>query len=316
MGSKLSTFEHPDLNGKVVIITGATAGVGKSLAAYIASYNPKKLILPVRNLVKGEATLEHIRLRNGHSDNVELWEMDLADLTSVKSFAEKFIKEVGELHLLFNNAGLAPLELMKTKNNFEVTFQVNYLSQFLLTNLLLDTLKKTTSPEFPCKIIHTSSKEHRSGTIDFDNFYGRQSSINNYVNTKLMVLIFSNELNRRLQGTNITSIAVHPGLIKPKAFHIYNKSRKLKGKLIHGIFMLLAKSPDYGALQILIPTFSKGKQIHLGYNYYENCKEVKPNDKALNEALAKKLWDHSDKLLKSKISYTPCTMKYLRKQAF
>jgi hypothetical protein len=66
--------------------------------------------------------------------------------------------------------------------------------------------------------------------------------------------------------------------------------------------MLFAKSPDYGALQILIPTFSKSKR-NLGYNYYENCKEVKPSDKALNEALAKKLWDYSDKLLKSKVSY-------------
>lgn len=79
--------------------------MGRSLAAFIASYNPKKLILAVRNRAKGEATLEFIKSRNGHSNNVEVWEMDLADLKSVKSFAEKFIKEVGELHLLFNNAG-------------------------------------------------------------------------------------------------------------------------------------------------------------------------------------------------------------------
>jgi hypothetical protein len=92
-------------------------------------------------------------------------------------------------------------------------------------------------------------------------------------------------------------------MVKSKeASRIYNKSRKLKRKLINNLFMLFAKSPDYGALQILIPTFSKGKH-HLGYNYYENCKEVKPSDKALNEALAKKLWEYSDKLLKSKISY-------------
>ena len=75
------------------------------MAAFISSYNPKKLILAVRNRTKGEATLEFIKLRNGHSNNVEVWEMDLADLTSVKLFAERFIREVGELHLLFNNAG-------------------------------------------------------------------------------------------------------------------------------------------------------------------------------------------------------------------
>ncbi|CAB4491010.1 uncharacterized protein OCT59_003292 [Rhizophagus irregularis] len=280
MGSKQTKYEKPDLTGKTVIITGATTGVGRSLAAFIASYNPKKLILAVRNRAKGEATLEFIETRNGHSNNVEVWDMDLADLKSVKSFAEKFIKEVGELHLLFNNAGSAPMELMKiknTKNNFEVTFQVNYLSQFLLTNLLLDTLKKSASPEFPCKIINTNSKEHRLGTIDFENFSGHKSACHIYVNTKLMGVIFSNELNRKLKGTNVSSLAIHPGLIK-------------------------SKSPDYGALQILIPTFSISKR-NLGYSYYENCKEVKPSDKALNEALAKKLWDYSDKLLKSKVSY-------------
>ncbi|CAB4383937.1 NAD(P)-binding protein [Rhizophagus irregularis] len=305
MGSKQTKYEKPDLTGKTVIITGATTGVGRSLAAFIASYNPKKLILAVRNRAKGEATLEFIETRNGHSNNVEVWDMDLADLKSVKSFAEKFIKEVGELHLLFNNAGSAPMELMKiknTKNNFEVTFQVNYLSQFLLTNLLLDTLKKSASPEFPCKIINTNSKEHRLGTIDFENFSGHKSACHIYVNTKLMGVIFSNELNRKLKGTNVSSLAIHPGLIKSKVSHLYNKNRKFKKKLFHNFFMLFAKSPDYGALQILIPTFSISKR-NLGYSYYENCKEVKPSDKALNEALAKKLWDYSDKLLKSKVSY-------------
>ena len=73
--------------------------------------------------------------------------------------------------------------------------------------------------------------------------------------------------------------------------------------------MLFANTPDYGATKILIPTFSKSKR-NLGFNYYENCKEVKPSDKALNEALAKKLWDHSDRLLKSKISY--CTSFYTK----
>jgi hypothetical protein len=98
-------FGKYDLSGKVIILTGATDGIGKEMARFLSSFNPKRLIIPARNKQKGTNLLNYIKDRNGSSDNVEIWELDLADLQSVVDFADKFIREVGELHMLFNNAG-------------------------------------------------------------------------------------------------------------------------------------------------------------------------------------------------------------------
>ncbi|PKC01261.1 NAD(P)-binding protein, partial [Rhizophagus irregularis] len=94
-----------DLSKNVIILTGATDGIGKEMTRILAGFNPKRLVLPVRNQEKANDVLEYIKSSNRHAKNVEVWEMDLADLQSVKNFANKFIKEVGELHMLLNNAG-------------------------------------------------------------------------------------------------------------------------------------------------------------------------------------------------------------------
>jgi short-subunit dehydrogenase len=102
-------------------------GIGKEMARLLSGYNPKRLILTARNKEKGNNLLEYIKTSNGNVKNVEIWEMDLSDLQSVKNFANKFIREVGELHMLFNNAGfVAGLEIVKTKDGLEQQFQVIY----------------------------------------------------------------------------------------------------------------------------------------------------------------------------------------------
>ncbi|CAG8744895.1 6430_t:CDS:2, partial [Cetraspora pellucida] len=189
MGSNQSNIDSFDLSNKVVIITGSTDGVGKSLARIISSYNPKRLVLPVRNRKKGEILLEYIKSsKDGNVECVELWDMDMADLHSVKNFADKFIKEVGELHCLWNNAGVFCQGLVKTKDNFEQQFQVNHLSHFLLTSLLISTIRDTATPESPCKIIHTSSNASKIGKIEYDNLNGEKSCsfMKLYSNSKLM----------------------------------------------------------------------------------------------------------------------------------
>ncbi|CAG8782244.1 13278_t:CDS:2 [Gigaspora margarita] len=289
MGSSQSTINSFDLSNKVVIITGSTDGIGKSLARIISSYNPKRLILPVRNRKKGELLLEYIKTsKDGNVECIELWDMDLADLHSVKNFVDKFIKEVGELHYLWNNAGTFYSGLMKTKDNFEQQFQVNHLSHFLLTSLLISTLKNSATPESPCKIIHSSSNSQRIGKIDFENLYGEKSCgfFELYSNAKLMNIIYSNELDRRLKGSNITSTSCHPGFIStnigPAGF-------------IRNFIMMFARSPDIGAINVMYPALDPN--IDEGGKYFEDCKEVKPNDQALDEELAKKFWDKCEELL-------------------
>ncbi|PKB95501.1 NAD(P)-binding protein [Rhizophagus irregularis] len=122
MPVKLS--DNYDLSKHVIILTGATDGIGKEMAKILFGFNPKRLILPARNKEKGNKLLEYLKSFKGHTDNVEIWEMDLADLQSVKTFANKFINEVGELHMLINNAGIeTKRQILKTKDNLELQFQ-------------------------------------------------------------------------------------------------------------------------------------------------------------------------------------------------
>ncbi|CAB4485507.1 uncharacterized protein OCT59_001106 [Rhizophagus irregularis] len=186
-----------DLSKNVIILTGATDGIGKEMTRILAGFNPKRLVLPVRNQEKANDVLEYIKSSNRHAKNVEVWEMDLADLQSVKNFANKFIKEVGELHMLLNNAGvMSSNQVIKTKDNLEIQFQVNHLAPFLLTSLLLDTIKKSVSAELPGKIAFTSSSVHFNGEIDFDNLnLEKHSSYWNPVKgTLLTMLNFHNAL--------------------------------------------------------------------------------------------------------------------------
>ncbi|CAG8684297.1 35826_t:CDS:2 [Racocetra persica] len=278
MGSNQSTIDSFDLTNKVVIITGSTDGIGKSLARIISSYNPKRLILPVRNREKGNLLLEYIRTsKDGNVECVELWDVDMADLHSVKNFADKFIKEVGELHYLWNNA-----------DNFEQQFQVNHLSHFLLTSLLIPTIKNSATPESPCKITHTSSMAARYGKIDFDNLQGEKSSsfLELYSNAKLMNVVYSNKLNHHLQGSNVTSTACHPGFIKS---NIGGES------LLQRFVMMFAKSPDIGATNIMYPALNPN--IDDGGKYFEDAQEFQLTGQALDKELAKKFWDKCEELL-------------------
>ncbi|CAG8454436.1 17036_t:CDS:2 [Rhizophagus irregularis] len=163
-------LDNLDLSKHVIILTGATDGIGKEMARILAGFNPKRLILPARNIEKGNNLLEYIKSSNGNANNVEIWEMDLADLQSVKNFANKFINEIGELHILINNAGVGvQSRVIKTKDNFELQFQVNHLAPFLLIWSLLDTMKRSVSAELPGKIAFTTSVANQFGEIDFDN---------------------------------------------------------------------------------------------------------------------------------------------------
>ncbi|RIB20897.1 hypothetical protein C2G38_2178100 [Gigaspora rosea] len=283
MGSGQSTINSFDLSNKVIIITGSTNGIGKSLARIISSYNPKRLILPIRNRKNGELLLEYIKAsKDGNVECIELWDMDLADLHSVKNFADKFIKEVGELHYLWNNAGTCS-EIAKTKDNFEQQFQVNHLSHFLLTSLLISTIKNSATPESPCKIIHTSSNIQKFGKINLDNLNDEQSRslFELYSNAKLMNVVYSNELNRRLKDSTC-----HPGFISTNLG---------SNTFLMNFIMRFGKSPDIGAINVMYPALDPN--IDEGGKYFEDCKEVKPNDHALDEELAKKFWEKCEEIL-------------------
>jgi len=289
-----------DLSRYVIILTGATDGIGKDMARILAGFNPKRLILPARNKEKGNSLLEYIKSSNGHANNVEIWEMDLADLQSVKDFAYRFINEVGELHILINNAGIwNNREIIKTKDNFEIQFQVNHLAPFLLTLLLLDTIKKSVSAELPGKIAFTSSKNQEFGVIDFDNLNLEKGAYWNplkcYANTKLMNVIVAQELGHIVQDENITTYSLHPGTILTNIAHS-------KGAFMEFLVKLSAKiigiTAEQGAINTLYPVLSPENK-DTG-KYYDEGIEVEPNKVVKDQEVVKKLWDISEKMLKDR----------------
>ncbi|GBB96409.1 hypothetical protein RclHR1_02750001 [Rhizophagus clarus] len=288
-----------DLSRYVIILTGATDGIGKEMARILAGFNPKRLILPARNIEKGNNVLEYIRSSNGHANNVEIWEMDLADLQSVKNFANKFINEVGELHMLFNNAGIITNhQIIKTKDNLELQFQVNHLSPFLLTLLLLDTIKKSVSAELPGKIAFTSSSLNNSGEIDFDNLNLEKGAYMNpfkgYANTKLMNVIVSEKLSHIIQNENITTYSLHPGVIPTNIAHMNN------GTILNFFTSIITKfigiTTEQGAVNVLYPVLSSENK-ETGKYYNEGIKD-EPNKIANDQEVANKLWDVSEQILK------------------
>ncbi|PKK67648.1 NAD(P)-binding protein [Rhizophagus irregularis] len=292
-------LEIQDLSKYVIILTGATDGIGKEMARILAKSNPKRLILPARNIEKGNKLLEYIKSSNGNANNVEIWEMDLADLQSVKNFANKFIKEVGELHILINNAGLVVQnQIVKTKDNLEIQFQVNHLAQFLLTLLLLDTIKKSVSAELPGKIALTSSELNYFGEIDFDNLNLEKGNywnfLKSYGNTKLMNIIVAKELGRLVQNDNITTYSLHPGLIQTNVSHLNSTFSNILNRLIIKISGEI--TAEQGAINTLYPVFSlENKETG---KYYDEGIEKEPNKVANDQEVAKKLWDVSEKILK------------------
>ncbi|GET00964.1 retinol dehydrogenase 12-like protein [Rhizophagus clarus] len=293
----IDKFGKYDLSGKVIILTGATDGIGKEMARLLSSFNPKRLIIPARNKQKGINLLNYIKNKNGSSDNVEIWDIDLADLQSVVDFADKFIREVGELHMLFNNAGLFNLDNIRTKDNLESHLQVNHLAPFLLTIKLLDTLKKSATPDSPSKISFTSSVTNHYYNLDMDDllFKNTKKLHYNYYYTKIMNIMISNEIAHRYQNSNITSSSAHPGLINTQ---MIKSNDSLIGKIIIKFVKYHTESWEQGAVNMLYPVLSSN--INDNGNYFDKCVEREPNKITLDEEMREILWDFSVDLLTEK----------------
>src|SRR5919202_2288330 len=165
---KRRVLENGDMHGKIVLITGGTSGIGKAAATALANLGAE-VVVTGRNRERGEDAVEEIRRKSG-SRKVSLLLADLAVQAEVRRLAEEFEASHDRLDVLVNNAGLIQSRRTETPNGIEVTFAVNHLAPFLLTNLLLDLLKESA----PSRIITVSSDAHRWGKIDLDDLQSRK----------------------------------------------------------------------------------------------------------------------------------------------
>jgi NAD(P)-dependent dehydrogenase (short-subunit alcohol dehydrogenase family) len=202
----------PPQTGKTVIVTGANSGIGyeTALALYEAGAH---VVLACRSLEKAENTLSRLPLQHGKG-SLETAVLDLSDLNSVKSFADTFRENHGQLNLLINNAGVAMPPQSKTNDGYELQFGVNFLGHFALTGHLYPLIKATPMS----RIVTVTSNGYQQAVIDFDNLRSEKSydPMREYRLSKLANLIFSIELNRRIiaNGDHVVSVAAQPGANK------------------------------------------------------------------------------------------------------
>jgi NAD(P)-dependent dehydrogenase (short-subunit alcohol dehydrogenase family) len=271
-----------EMEGKVVVLTGANTGIGKQTTLELAKRGAR-VVMACRDAARGEAARAEILATTDGRGELEVRELDLSSLDSVRAFADKANADLARIDVLVNNAGIFPQKAWKTVDGFEAQFGVNYLGPFLLTNLLLDKLKASA----PSRIVNVTSMMHTKGTIDFDSFRGEKpykASIA-YNQSKLANLVFSNELARRLEGTGVTSNAVHPGAI---ATDITRELPWIARKLVGFIFKGVAVGAQGPMLVATDPALADATG-----RYWKETTETAPSAEALDPAVGSRLWEQS-----------------------
>jgi NAD(P)-dependent dehydrogenase (short-subunit alcohol dehydrogenase family) len=198
-----------EMKGKVCVVTGSNSGIGKETALALAKMDAL-VVMVVRNRERGEKARAEIVGQSG-SKSVDIMICDLASMDSIRHFAREFKGRYGRLDVLINNAGAVFNRREVTNEGFERTLAVNYLGPFLLTHELTALLKSSA----PSRVINLSSGLHKSGKIDFDDLQSEKKygGMKVYASAKLMVIMFTYELARRLEGTGVSVNVVEPGFV-------------------------------------------------------------------------------------------------------
>ncbi len=297
---KWNTKNIPSQKGRVAIVTGSSSGIGYETARVLAN-KQASVVIAVRNLDKGNKALAKILQQNKDAD-VKVMELDLANLASVKNFAENFQKNYLRLDLLINNAGVMIPPYSKTTDGFELQFGTNHLGHFALTGQLLQFLIGTEGS----RIVNLSSSGHIMGKIDFDDLNWEKRSYAKwkaYGDSKLANLYFTYELDRKLKdnGIDILVTASHPGWTATELQRTTGVVEYLSG--------IFAQDITMGALPTLraaIEADLKGGEF-FGPNGFMTMRgypiKAETNELSKDKAIAKKLWVVSEKLTGVKFEF-------------
>lgn len=269
------------MSGKVVMVTGANAGMGKEIVLALAAMGAT-VVMVSRDRTRGEAARIAVQRQTGN-DELELLIADLSSQQSIRNLVTEFDASHDRLHVLVNNAGTTQPHRVETSDGLESVFATNHLGPFLLTNLLLPMLTASA----PSRIVIVASSAHAMGKVDFDDLQAARGygEIRAYNQSKLANLLFTYELARRIAGTGATANAADPGFVKtnlrvPFPYSIFGFMR---GSAVDGArpAVFLASSPDVEGIS--------GR-------YFSQKGEVKSSKLSYDEQAARRLWDESARL--------------------
>jgi NAD(P)-dependent dehydrogenase (short-subunit alcohol dehydrogenase family) len=275
------------MQGKTVLITGATAGIGAVTARRLAAMGAAVAAVG-RDPARTAALVEQIKgeTPGARADGL------LADLSSqaeVRRLAREVHDRYPRLDVLLNNAGAIFFGRQETADGIERTFALNHLGYFLLTGLLLDRLKASA----PARVVNVASAAHRRGRIDFDDLQGRRrySGWAAYSNSKLANLLFTYELARRLDGTGVTANAVHPGLVATR----FGTNNGRLARVLRPVFDLFSLSAEEGARTLVYLASSPAVEGVTG-KYFIKEREAESSPASHDREAAARLWRVSEEL--------------------
>uniref|UniRef100_A0A8R7U3Z2 WW domain-containing oxidoreductase n=2 Tax=Triticum urartu TaxID=4572 RepID=A0A8R7U3Z2_TRIUA len=280
--------------GLTAIVTGASSGIGAETARVLAARGAH-VVMAVRNLAAAEAVRQDV-LAESPAGSVEVMELDLSSLDSVRKFAADFAARGLPLNILINNAGVMATPFSLSKDGIEMQFATNHVGHFLLTNLLLETMKKTSrESSVEGRIVNVSSEAHRFAYkegIRFAKLNDKEeySTIAAYGQSKLANILHANELARRFkeEGVNMTANSLHPGVIITNLLRhhsILDVVHRTLGKLV-------LKNAKQGAATQCYMALHPGAKGVSG-RYWSDSNMYEPSEKAKDAELGKKLWDYT-----------------------
>ena len=272
------------MHGKTVVITGATSGIGEVAACTLAQQGAR-IVLIARDRTRGEHTLKRIEAVAPDQHHVVHY-ANLSRLAEMKRVAEVIAGSETRIDVLINNAGALFGARQVTGDALEMTFATNHIAYFVVTNLLLARLQATPG----ARIVSTASDAHRRAKIDFGDLQLEKgfSGFGMYGRSKLMNILFTRELARRLAGSGVTANCLHPGFV---ATRFADASGGLTSLVVKGA-KKFALTPVEGAKTLIYLASSPEVEGVTG-KYFEKCKEATPTAEAQNDADARRLWEIS-----------------------
>jgi len=276
-----------NVQDKVVVITGATSGIGQVAAGELAA-GGARLVLVARDPARAEATLALLRQRGprqAHRAHVA----DLSRLADIKRVGAEIAAAEPRIDVLINNAGNVFGTRALTDDGFERTFATNHVAYFVLTLLLRDRLIAAA----PARVVNTASGAHRFQALDFDDLQLAKGyrTMRAYGRSKLCNILFTRELARRLAGNGVTANCLHPGFV---ATNLGQRSGGVFGGLVR-LAMMFGTRPERGAATIVYLA-SSPEVAEISGGYFVDCRPATPSSQAQDDASAARLWSETARL--------------------